>query len=155
MRLVPIQPKGFAEQMRRLPEAVKRGQREAAEAVKAEFDLTTATWEHRVTFTIAEQGDALVVGTDDEIYGYVDKGTKPHVIVPRRGRALRFAAGGRPKTTPGRITSGAGAKGGVVVIRPRVDHPGTKARDFQGQIYKRWRRGVQPYIRRAIEEALR
>lgn len=154
MKLVPITPKGFAEQMRRLPGAVKKGMRQAAEAVKTDFESSTATWEHNVAFTIQEDGDNLIVGTDDEIYGYVDKGTKPHVIVPKRGRMLRFTAGGRPKTQPGRITSGAGSKGGVVVIRPRVDHPGTAPRNFSAEIYKRWRRGVQPFIRNAIEEAL-
>lgn len=154
MKLVPIVPKGFEAQMKRLPKAVEVGMRQAAEAVKADFETTTQTWEHAVTFTITGEPTALTVGTADPIWQMVDEGTKPHIIVPRRGRVLRFAVGGSPKTRPGRLTAGSGTKGGIVVIRPRVNHPGTDARNFTAIIARRWRRGVQPFIRRAIEEAL-
>jgi hypothetical protein len=53
------------------------------------------------------------------------------------------------------LRSGGGSKGNIVVIRPQVNHPGTKPRNFAGLIMKRWKRGVQPFIRAAIEEALR
>ena len=44
--------------------------------------------------------------------GYVIHGTRPHVIVPRRGRALRFQAGGR------------------TVFAARVNHPGNRPNNF-------------------------
>jgi hypothetical protein len=156
MKLIPIQPKGFEAHMKALPGAVKVGMRKAAEAVKKDFELTVKGWEHPAAFTIGEQGDgSFVVGTDDQRWKWIDEGTPPHVIAPKRGKVLVFGVGGRPKTTPGRLTSGGGAKGNIVVIRPHVNHPGTKPRNFTELIMKRWRRGVQPFVRAAIEEALK
>lgn len=154
-KLMPIKPKGRSSDFSRLPGAVKRGMRDAAEAVKKDFDLTTQGWNHDVEFTIEEAGDYdLTVSTDDEIWGWVDEGTDPHIIMPKKAKRLRFATGGTPKTRVGSIISGAGARGSTVVFRGAVRHPGTKARDFSGQIAKKWRRGVAPFIRAAIEEAL-
>jgi hypothetical protein len=40
--------------------------------------------------------------------GIIEKGSRPHIILPRRGRVLRFDAGG------------------TTVFTRRVDHPGTR-----------------------------
>lgn len=53
----------------------------------------------------------------------VEFGSRPHVIVPRRRKVLRFSAGGR------------------VVFTERVNHPGTKPRPF-----------MLPGARKALEE---
>ena len=155
LKLTPIIPKTMAAKFKNAPDAVEKGMDEAAEAVKADFEKTTAGWEHSVSFTIQKQGTDRTVTTDDEIYGYVEHGTRPHVIVAKRARVLRFATGGRAKTSPNRITSGSGSKGGAVVFRPRVNHPGTKARLFTQQIAKLWRKGTAPFIRQALEEHFR
>lgn len=129
--------------------------REAAKAVKVDYELTVKGWEHPVEFAVEEQGDgSITVTTDDRIWKMVNEGTRPHIIVAKNGKALAFGAGGRPKTSPGRLTSGGGSKGGAVIIRPRVNHPGTAPRNFTALIMKRWKRGVQPFIRSAIEEVL-
>ena len=63
---------------------------------------------------IAERGSA-VVGQVEYTASYaaaVHNGTRPHVIVPRRGRYLRFQVGGR------------------TVYARRVQHPGTPARPY-------------------------
>ena len=44
--------------------------------------------------------------------GFVHEGTRPHVIFPRRARALRFNVAGR------------------TVFAAKVNHPGTKPRPF-------------------------
>lgn len=155
MKLTPIIPKTMAAKFKSAPEAVAKGMDDAAEMVKKDFEQTTASWDHSVTFTIAKQGVDRTVTTNDEIWGYVDEGTKPHVIVARRARMLRFATGGKPKTQPGRITSGSGSKGNAVVFRPKVNHPGTKARLFTQQIAKRWQRGTAPFIRDALDKHFR
>lgn len=153
--LKPIKPKGRSTAFDKLPGAVRKGMRDAAEAVKADFEKTTQGWKHEVEFTIEEAGDYdLIVSTDDQIWSWTDEGTDPHTIAPRHAKRLRFATGGAPKTRVGSIISGAGARGSTVVFRGAVRHPGTKARDFSGQIAKKWRRGVAPFIRAAIEEAL-
>lgn len=63
---------------------------------------------------IAERGSA-VVGQVEYTADYaaaVHNGTRPHVIVPRRGRYLRFQVGDR------------------TVYARRVQHPGTPARPY-------------------------
>jgi len=155
MKITPIIPKTMAKKFKTAPAAVDTGMDDAAAGVLADFEKTTAGWQHPVTFAITTEGADRTISTSDEIWGYVDAGTRPHVIVAKRARVLRFATGGRPKTQPGRITSGTGAKGSAVVFRPRVNHPGTKARLFSQQIAKLWRRGTAPFIRAALEEHFR
>ena len=56
---------------------------------------------------------SLTVGSDVEYAGFVNDGTRPHQIKPRRtGGVLRFTVGGR------------------VVYARVVNHPGTRARPF-------------------------
>jgi hypothetical protein len=52
------------------------------------------------------------IGSDVEYADMVHDGTRPHIIRPRRAKALRFRAGGR------------------VVFAKVVRHPGTRARPF-------------------------
>lgn len=155
LKLKPIRPKGLGDAFKRLPKAVEKGMKEAAEAAKADFEKTVATWEHKPSFVITEEGNGeFSVGTDDEIYSFVDRGTDPYTIRPH-GRVLKFSPGSRPKTRPGVITSGSGGRGGGVVYTRVVHHPGIKARLFTQQLAARWRRGVAPYVRAALEEATR
>lgn len=55
---------------------------------------------------------SVTVGSDVEYSGFVNDGTRPHVIRPRNAQALRFRVGGR------------------VVFARVVHHPGTRARPF-------------------------
>lgn len=155
LKLKPIKPKGLGDVYARLPKAVERGMKKAAEAAKADFEKTAATWHDKPSFTIEEQGNGeYLVGTNDQRWKWIDEGTKPHTIRPR-GRFLRFSPGSRPKTSPGRITAGSGGRGSGVVFARVVRHPGIKARYFTRQITQRWRRGVAPFVRAELEEANR
>lgn len=58
-------------------------------------------------------GDGAVVYANAPHAGYVEDGTKPHVIRPKNRKALRFAGDG----------------GGFVFAR-EVNHPGTEAQPF-------------------------
>jgi hypothetical protein len=124
----------------------------AAEGAKVDFETTTATWQHKVDFAIDKHAeDKRVVGTDDEIYGYVNEGTRPHLIVAH-GKALAFPGGGfRPKTRVKVIGSNAGSKGGATVFRPKVQHPGTDARKFDEAIAEKWSRQLPIVMQRAID----
>ena len=51
---------------------------------------------------------------------YTEFGTRPHTILPRSKKALRFAP-----TGTGRLT-GSPRKGGPVIFAKRVRHPGTR-----------------------------
>ena len=95
-------------------------------------------------------GDAAVlVGTDNEVYGYVDEGTKAH-YVPKSGTAtMAFRPGYTAKTRPKKISSqSGGAYGDRIVRRGRWRVGGIKAREFTPTIQKRRRK---PFTRRMVK----
>jgi HK97 gp10 family phage protein len=68
--------------------------------------------EARRTLTLRS---VYTIGSDVFYAPFVNDGTRPHIIRPRRGQALRFTVGGR------------------VVFARVVHHPGTRARPFLDQ----------------------
>lgn len=137
---------------------VKAMQEEAdkvANDILLDFELTAGTWEHQVKFEkLVQVGPSSVeifVGTDDKIYGYVNDGTSPHVIVPKRARALRFPSTFSPKSIPGVLVSGKGGSGGPDVFAQAVMHPGTKARKFDKGIKRVWDRKMKRRLESAIK----
>lgn len=155
MKLVPIKPKGKLFDIPRIERAVKKAMYEAAEEGKDLLERCTATWENQPTFTITEVKDGLIIGTDDPIFGYVDEGTPPHTIAPKRRTFLRFRSGYTPKTSPGQIGSGSGgASGDVVFTRKPVNHPGTRARRFTEQAQRLTQNALPVIIAQHIGGAL-
>lgn len=88
---------------------------------------------------------ADIVATGGAVFQ--EEGTRPHTILPRTAKVLRFAVGAEGRRLSGRPRSGA-----RVVFAKRVRHPGTKgvhwaargittaARTIQmaGAVIKRW-----------------
>lgn len=136
-----------------------KGMMEAKKEILADFRKTTRTWKRKPKFEgamdLSGPGPVVIVGTDNEIYRYVDEGTKPHPIFPRRAKTLRFRWGGkgsyRAKTRVRIIDSFPGGATGKIVHRAYVQHPGTKARNFADEIQKRRR----TWYKRRMEEAMR
>ena len=136
---------------------IEKAAKVAAKDMQKDFQLTTKTWKRKPKFeqiiSVAPNVEVLV-GTDDEIYGYVNDGTRPHLIFPKRAKALSFQWGGkgsyRPKTKPRFIGSVPGGPTGPRVARPYVQHPGTKAREFDQTIQKKW----TPRFKRLMEQAM-
>lgn len=128
---------------------------------KRDFESTTATWEHEVKFqseiSLALGGPASYVWTDDEIYRYVDLGTRPHEIWAgfytgkSDKKVLAFPSAFAPKTTPNVLGSQAGSSGGPTVFTPYVQHPGTKPRNFSKLIQKK----AEPRFKRNMEQGMR
>lgn len=125
------------------------------------FKKTTSTWKTDVTFAIdGPRGGTGAVGTDNDIYGYVTHGTRPHIIKPRNASVLSWEGGVyRAKSTPGIIGSKRGGNkptGGVgqAVFAKVVHHPGTKARGYEEAIAKRLQSVVETNVTAAILEAL-
>jgi hypothetical protein len=114
--------------------------------VKLDFDATVVTWKHKPTFKV----DVLVlpdivsckVWTEDQIYQWVDEGTKgPYPIpkIPSKTKGLAFMVGGEPKTRPNVDTAGPGRPGNKLVVLPvgmQVQHPGIEPRNFTKNIRK-------------------
>jgi len=121
-----------------------------------DFRKTTETWEHEPQFDrLIQVGPAsveILVGTDDKIYRYVDEGTKPHLIPKGRPGLLAFPSGYVAKTTVNVIGSKAGGSyGDTVFVHGQVHHPGTKARNFDKLIQKKW----GPLYKKRMEAAMR
>lgn len=133
--------------------AIREGLKESADLVKKDLDATVDTWKHKPTFTIKLTGYTITVSTDSEIYGYVDKGTKPHIITAKSKARLRFQQGYSPKTSPGVIGSSEGGPSGDVLFRRVVKHPGTKARKFGKTIKERIAKVMPQRMREKIKKA--
>jgi hypothetical protein len=110
------------------------------------FRRPAANWHHQPKFeSLSEQmgnGFTLIVGTDDPVYNMLDKGTKPHIIAPKRpGYPLAFPWGGQgsysPKTGANSLDSWAGGQvSGGARFFMHVHHPGTKKRNWSKMISK-------------------
>jgi len=125
---------------RTMTQVVRTAERESLRR----FRRVTNSWKHKpafeATYEVNRTSYDLMVGTDDDIYRYVDQGTRPHRIEPKGPWPLRFQWGGKgsymPKTAPGVLSSWGGGPTGPMAHFYGVNHPGTEARGFTSQIEK-------------------
>jgi hypothetical protein len=126
--------------------------------MKGDFEGTVSTWKHKPEFSVKTTltaGNAQVeVTTDDEIYGYVSGGTKPHEIRPKTAKILRFQGGFVAKTSPRSINSGGGGASGDFVFTNVVHHPGNAPRHFERQVVVRYQDVLPGLIQSAIHAAI-
>lgn len=127
---------------------------------RSKFGQSVDGWEHRVAFRgrrdMTGQHARLVYGTNDDIYTFVSKGTKPHEIKPKKkGGRLRFQKGHRAKTRRGSLQSGSGGRSGEAVFAGKVKHPGSEPRDFDKTVVKQVQPKFEGYVREEIEKASR
>jgi hypothetical protein len=129
--------------------------------IVADYNQTVQTWRNKPSFEVAVSlsgGGATVLVTPDgpnrQQFEYVDKGTRPHIIRPRRATVLRFKSTYRAKTSPGVIGSGPGGASGSDVYRQFVNHPGTEARRFSEIIEKRRRKRFQEAMVDAMQRGM-
>lgn len=137
-----LKPKALKDKDMRLE--LLNGLRSIARQVTKDFEATTSSWKNKPKFetVVSLKGGeaAFLVDTNSEIYGYVDQGTKPHIIRPVKAKVLAFNVGGSPKTRPGVIGSTGGSAGSGPVFSKGVRHPGTKARQFSKIINEKWQK---------------
>lgn len=142
-----------AVKMKRVVENAMEG---AARGVQIDMQVTTQTWKNKPAFGIDRPSwAARNVFTTDFVYGLVDEGTRPHIIVARNASTLRFGVSSKPKTTPRVIGSTAGSRGSTIVFTPRVKHPGTEPREFSQEISDKWRRILPDTLQRAIDSEVK
>lgn len=136
----------------KLERAIENSLTANAKAVKVDFDVTTQTWAKRPTFTIESEPGKRTIATENEIYGYVNDGTRPHIIAPKKpGGVLAFGAPTSAKTAVRVIGSTSGSKGSTQVRTRRVQHPGTDAREFDEVIKEKWDELLPQTLQRAID----
>ena len=129
----------------KIREAIAFGLSRTGELVKVDYALATSTWEAGNVPEWQEQtprleGGALVwkYTTESTPFVYVDNGTVGgYPIVPVNAKFLRFTEGFIPKTKPGRLLPGPGARFGDYQFRKKVIHPGVEPRDMSGEVADR------------------
>jgi hypothetical protein len=146
--------KKYQELARKMPSLVDDTMRSIAEDAKSDFEKTTETWKNKPRFDVVKQTRSYNVTTQDAVYAYVDKGTKPHRIRPVNANVLAFQGGYQAKTTPRVIASRSGGPSGPVVFSVGVMHPGTEARQFTKTILDKWQKKVAPTMRIALKGGL-
>lgn len=150
----PFQSSIFRDEVKKEADAIRKD-------ILDDFQRTTKTWKDKPVFASkvdmgADVGGVRIqVATDDPIYGYVDEGTRPHDIYPKRKRALAFQSKYKAKTQPNVILSTPGGASGDTLVRPHVHHPGTKARHFVQIIKRSYAPEFQRRIKNALERAAR
>ena len=134
------------------------------------FDKVTADWTNKPDFKATKSitpsemtVNVYPVGTNAKIWKYVSEGTPPHIIQPKRARALSFKWNGPGSYKP-RTTTSVGYKGpGKATGKQRqfklVHHPGNKARRFEKHIarwyYPRYRQVMKNAVARGLRKAQR
>jgi hypothetical protein len=138
----------------KLAKVIQAEKRKEAKAVEREFKITVRTWKRQPTFTVEEDDDGVAIGTDNEIYGYVDEGTRPHIITPKRAQFLSFyRTGFVSKTVPNRLNPRAGRSANRNPTRAKVvNHPGTQARNFTKLIAKKSEARLWRNIQKALQQ---
>lgn len=156
--LKAISPKGLPK-TKDFVQAIEKAVRNSAALTLRDLESTVKTWDTKVTFdvTITQSGNdySVVAGTDSDVYKWVDSGTKPHTIKPKRSRYLRFLSGYRAKGRTGIIGSRAGGSYGDTVFSKGVNHPGFAGRRFTILIAKRRQKTIVQEIAQEIAKVTR
>lgn len=141
----------FKKMARQLPASVDDALRTAADDMRADFQETTATWDHAVSFDVDKLPKGYGVKTDDDIWNMLNAGTPPHEIMPKDpDGVLAFQSEYQAKTRAAWIGSKEGGPSGDAVFARAVQHPGTQARRWSKTIYDKWQDKVTKYVRDAL-----
>lgn len=141
---------------RDLPRTMREFEKEARRETLRRYRRTTSTWSHKPDFVV--QSDisganvTMLSGTDDRIWKWVDEGTRPHRIVHKVAKFLRFQPGYQAKTKPGVMQAGPGGAFGAVVFRRAVMHPGTQPRRFSASIFRDMTKEMPKIMQRQLEK---
>ncbi len=131
------------------------------------FNRVTANWTTKITFasrkfvsTKRVMISTFAVGKNKKIWRYVSLGTRPHKIRPRKAKRLAFVSGGpgsyKPKTKAVGKFGGPGVVvGGSPVFAKEVNHPGTKAREFEKTIAEDYKREYARVMENAFRRIMR
>jgi hypothetical protein len=127
---------------------------QSAQQVHIDLARPTNNWKTQVKFVVKKLADAREISTSNPIYGYVVKGTRPHIIRAKNGRALAFGPSS-PKTRPGSLESSAGSRGATDTFRREVRHPGTEARNFDKQAAELAQKDFPERMQQAVNEGVK
>lgn len=118
--------------------------------------LKVGTGDYRRGWIAYPRGsEALIVINRKGYAVYVEDGTKPHLIKPRRKPFLAWRTGGRGPISAFRVSKkGAGARSNFIYTARPVRHPGTKAYRIFGRTWDaqgpRFGRYLFPELRKEL-----
>ena len=110
--LVPIVPSVAVFNAPALRAAISLAMDNIADGIKDDLAAHTDNWNAPPSWAVVSSGDRRDIITQDMIFHFQDKGTKAHVIMPKRARRLVFQVPG------------------ATVFARKVNHPGTKPRNY-------------------------
>lgn len=158
LRLTPIIP--IPLKVNQLMQSLVNGMKDAGIEIRENFEDTARTWDNKPVFsplsldpTVTSDSITVESTTDNEIYGYVTKGTKSHPIFPKNAKKLAFSDRFIPKTFPGIIGSSSGFEGNINQFRDWVAHPGIEARNFDKEIASRQKNSTKIHMENAMKIA--
>jgi len=117
------------------------------------FQATTRTWKHQPAFTVDKTERGWKVDTIDQVYQWVDRGTRPHVISAKNAPFLLFRWPYTAATKPRWLSSRQAATGKNWARKRSVNHPGTEARNFTDTIMRRIQTRAANKVRQALNDA--
>ena len=158
--LKPIIPKSNQFNSALYQRLIEQATVEVWNGVKKDFESTVSTWQSKPRFGMTRKGNTWYVSTKNDVYSYVDRGTKGPYLIPKvikpGVRLAYFKKGFRAKTRPGIIGSSAGRAANSDFRRPKqVSHPGIKPRGFSKKIKEKWARVWRDKVALAIRRASR
>lgn len=125
--------------------------------VKRDFDSSVRTFDNKPNFVriVSVDGSKItgVYKTDNEVYGFLNYGTKGHMVMPKNGRALRFRANYKSKTRPGSIKASGGGASGSYVFSKGHYVKGIEARRFDEQIKEKREKDFVRLMKSALRDA--
>ncbi len=151
----PILPPSFyqlQEGLRtRVRQAINTQMHAHAQMARTLLEDATSNWSPPPSFIVAGSVEAgeMAVLTDDDRYLWVDSGTRPHTILPRRKKMLVFQRSYSAKTK-----GGGGSSSGPIVRAFVVHHPGIRAARISEKVAKEVDLSLRATIQAAIQNAL-
>ena len=140
--------------------AIEKQLRKEGKIVVRLYKKTVRTWKRKPKFKVERPrmtniGMATFIYTTSDIYRYVDLGTRPRTIKPKRGKFLSFKVGGKAKTRKKVIGSSRGAPGTQWVRTKKVRRHRITPRRFSFEIKKRRQPKFSANMRKAARRANR
>lgn len=117
--------------------------RRLVELMREEAPRRSGEFARGIRFRTKQEGANLVleVTTPQPLGSWIIEGTRPHVITPKRAKALRwFPQGSIGGIEPDFSLSQA-------IFATRVNHPGTDPNRFHGRAVRRWKPGARSALR--------
>lgn len=154
----------LVEMDKQLQKEIRKEVEQVSEEQKTYLQEVTEDWKHKPAFrrkmVVSSQrivATVNAVGRHKKIFGYVDKGTRPHKIKATVDKLLVFRLGYSPRTAPpsggnppqGKI--GTGKATGSFVSIAQVQHPGNAPRKFA----ETFEQNMKPDFARRIGNAIR